>query len=82
MKAERCINVMFNLVLYCFSVTVEDLNLQRRYRYEDINILRTRNFVVLDCTLDASTRLISPALSYSKWSEKNLPRDTIRPDIL
>ena len=26
-KAERCIDVMFKLTLYCVSVTVEDLNL-------------------------------------------------------
>ena len=33
------------------SVTVEDLNLKRRYRHEDINSLGTRYFVVFDSTL-------------------------------
>ena len=51
---------MFKLTLYCLTVTVEDLNLWRRYRYEDINyrcedinILGTRYFGVLDSTLSA-----------------------------
>ena len=37
----------------CLSVTVEDLNLQWRYGYEDINILGPRYFVLLDATLGA-----------------------------
>ena len=40
-KAERCTDVMFKLAFYYLSVTVEDLNLQRRHRYEDINNLGT-----------------------------------------
>ena len=49
-KAERCTDVMFKLAFYCLSVTAEDLNLQQRHRYEDINILSTRYFVLLDTT--------------------------------
>ena len=49
-KAERCTDVMFKLAFYCLSVTAEDLNLQRRHRYEDINILGTRYFVLLNTT--------------------------------
>ena len=49
-KVERCTDVMFKLAFYCLSVTVEDLNLQWRYRYEDIDILGTRYFVLLDTT--------------------------------
>ena len=49
-KAERCTDVMFKLAFYCLSVTVEDLNLQRRHRYEDINILGTQYFVLLNTT--------------------------------
>ena len=56
-KAERCREVMFKLTLYCLSVTVDDLNLQQRYRYENINILGTRYFVVLDSTLSYSMTL-------------------------
>ena len=59
-KAERCRDIMFKLTLYCLTVTVEDINLWRRYRYEDINyrcedinILGTRYFGVLDSTLSA-----------------------------
>ena len=37
-KAERCADAMFKLAFYCWCVTVEDINLQRRHRYEDINI--------------------------------------------
>ena len=40
-KAERCTDVNFKLAFYYLSVTVEDLNLQRRHRYEDINNLGT-----------------------------------------
>ena len=60
---------MFKLTPYCLSVTVDDLNLYRRYRYEDINILSARYFVLLESTLGArqthvtSVRLIFPALS-------------------
>ena len=42
---------MFKLTLYCLSVTVEDLNLYQRYRYEDINISGTRYFAALNSTL-------------------------------
>ena len=42
---------MFKLTL-CFSVTVEDLNLQQ-YIYEDINILDTGYFILLDSILSA-----------------------------
>ena len=49
-KAERCTDVMFTLAFYCLSITVEDLNLQRRHRSEDINILGKRYFVLLDTT--------------------------------
>ena len=35
------------------SATVEDLNLSRRYRYEDINILGTQYFVLLSANLGA-----------------------------
>ena len=49
-KAERCTDVMFKLAFYCLSVTVEDLNVQRRHRYEDINILGTQHFVLLNTT--------------------------------
>ena len=49
-KAERCTDVMFKLTIYCLSVTAEDLNLQWRHRYEDINILGTWYFVLLDTT--------------------------------
>ena len=52
-KAKRCTDVMFKLTLHCLSVTVEDLNLQLRYRYEDVNVLVTHYFVVLDLTLGA-----------------------------
>ena len=38
-KAKRCTDIMFKLTLHCLSVTAEDLNLQQRYRYENINIL-------------------------------------------
>ena len=31
-KAERCTDFMFKLAFDCLSVTVEDLNLQRRYK--------------------------------------------------
>ena len=50
-KAERCIEVKFKLTLYCLSVTVEDLNLQRRKK--DINILCTHYFDILDFILGA-----------------------------
>ena len=53
-KAERCADVMFKLAFYCLSVTVEHLNLQRRHKHEDINILGTRYFVLLNTT--AGTR--------------------------
>ena len=73
MKSERCKDIMFKLALYCLSVTVADLNLQWRYRYEDINILVTRYSVPLYTTLgarqvhDTSVCLIFPALNtYSK----------------
>ena len=46
-------DVMFKLTPYCLSVTVDDLNLYRRYRYEDINILSARYFVLLESTLGA-----------------------------
>ena len=49
-KAERCTDVNFKLAFYYLSVTVEDLNLQRRHRYEDINNLGTWYFVLLDTT--------------------------------
>ena len=48
-KAERCTDVMFKLA-FCLSVTVEDLNVQRKHRYEDINILGTQHFVLLNTT--------------------------------
>ena len=48
-KAERCTDVKFKLAFYCLPVPVED-NLQRRHRYEDINILGTRYFVLLNTT--------------------------------
>ena len=41
------------LRLYCFSVTVEDLNLKERYKHEDINILGTCCFILLSFTLGA-----------------------------
>ena len=50
-KVERYTDVMFKLAFYCLSVTVEDLDLQRRHRYEDINILGTQYFIVLDTSL-------------------------------
>ena len=46
-RGRRYVHVDFLL----FIVTVEDLNLQRRYRYEDINILGTSYFAALDSTL-------------------------------
>ena len=49
-KAKRYTDVLFKLTLYCFSVTVEDLNLQQ-YIYEDINILDTCYFILLDSIL-------------------------------
>ena len=52
-KAERCTYVLSKLALYCLSVTIEDLNLYRRYSYEDINVLGTRFFVFLNSTLGA-----------------------------
>ena len=52
-KAERCTDIVFQLTLYCVSVTVEDLNLQQRYRYKDINVLGTCYFIVLDSMLVA-----------------------------
>ena len=54
--------------LYCLSVTIEDLNSSWKYRYEDINILGTCYFVLLDDTLGARqaharvVRLIFPVL--------------------
>ena len=39
-KAERCTDVMFKLTFYCLSVTVEDLNLQQRYKYFRYTIFR------------------------------------------
>ena len=59
---------MFKLGFYCLSVTIEDLNLQQQYRYEDINISSTQYLVLLDAisgTLqahDTSVFLIFPAL--------------------
>ena len=50
-KEDRCTDVMSKLPLYCLFVTVEDLNIWQRYRYEDINILTTQYFVLLDVTL-------------------------------
>ena len=44
---------MFKLTLSFLSVTDEDLNLQQRYRYEDINILVTCYFVFLSVNLGA-----------------------------
>ena len=44
-KAERCTN-MLKLAFYCFSVTNKDM-------YEDINILDTQYFVLLDTTSGA-----------------------------
>ena len=52
-KAERYTDVIFKLTLYCLSVTVEDLNLYRRYRYDDVNIFVTHYFVLLDSTFCA-----------------------------
>ena len=52
-KAERCTDVLFKLTLYCLSVTIEDLDLYRRYSYGDINVLGTCYFVLLDSTLGA-----------------------------
>ena len=49
-KAERCTDIMFKMAFYCFSVTVEDLNVQQRHRYEDTNILGTQYFVLLNTT--------------------------------
>ena len=53
LERQRCTDVMFKLAFYCLSVTAEDLNLQRRHRYEDINILGTRYFILLDTTSGA-----------------------------
>ena len=44
---------MLKLAFYCLPDTVEGLNLLQRYRYEDINILGTQYFVLLDTTLGA-----------------------------
>ena len=52
-KAEIYTDVIFKLTLYCLSVTVEDPNLYRRYRYDDVNILGTHYFVLLDSTFCA-----------------------------
>ena len=41
---------MFKLAFYCLYVTVEDLNLQQKHRYEDLNILGTQYFVLLHTT--------------------------------
>ena len=49
-KAERCTDVMFKMAFYCLSVTVEDLNVQQRHRYEDTNILGTQYFVLRNTT--------------------------------
>ena len=38
---------------YVQSLTVEDLNLQQKFRYEDMNILGTRCFFLLDAALGA-----------------------------
>ena len=35
MKVERCTDIMFKLTICCLSVTVEDLNLEQKCRYED-----------------------------------------------
>ena len=51
MKAERCTDILFKSTFYCLSFTVEDLNLQQRCRYQDINILGTHYFVSLNSTL-------------------------------
>ena len=70
MKVITCTLAVFKLTLYGLSDTVEDLNLYRRYRYKDINILGARYFVVLDSTLgarlayDTSVCLMFPALPY------------------
>ena len=76
-KSERSTDIMFKLTLclfvtaenlYCLSVTIEDLNSSWKYRYEDINILGTCYFVLLDDTLGARqaharvVRLIFPVL--------------------
>ena len=47
-KAERWTDVMFKLAFYCLSVIVEDLNVQQTD--EDINILGTPYFFLLDAT--------------------------------
>ena len=36
-RDERCPDVIFKLTLYCLSVTVEDLNLQRRSWFVVLN---------------------------------------------
>ena len=59
---------MFKLGFYCLPVTIENLNLQQQYRYEDINILSKQYPVLFDAisgTLqghDTSVLLIFPAL--------------------
>ena len=74
-KAERCTDIMLKQTFQCLSVTVEDLNVQQRYRYEDITILGTQYFVLLDTTSgarqahDTSVRLIFPALKYKTYGK-------------
>ena len=53
-KVDRCTDFMFKLA-FCLSFTVEE-SLKQRYKYEDINILGTRYFVLLDAT--SGTRLV------------------------
>ena len=66
--AERCTGITFKVTLYCLSDINED-------RYENINILGTRYFVLLDATFDApqvldtSVHLIFPALLWNICDE-------------
>ena len=66
-KAERCTDIMFKQTLYCLSVALK-IQIYNEDRYEDINILGTSYFVLLNANLgarqahDTSVRLIFPAL--------------------
>ena len=66
-KAERCTDITFKLKLHCLSATTED-RIYDEDRYEDINILGTHYFVILNATLGAwqvhatSVHLIFPTL--------------------
>ena len=66
--AERCTDITFKVTLYCLSDINED-------RCENINILGTRYFVLLDATFDTpqvhytSVHLIFPALLWKICDE-------------